>query len=772
MLEKIKSLLTREDLLGGHFGIEREGLRCEISGKLALTPHPEVFGEKLRNPYITTDFSESQLELITPAMDTLEETYDFLSGLYDIAVMEIGDEYIWPQSMPCIIPEDKKIPIARFCKCPPGVDAESYRQKLMLKYGGKKQLVSGIHYNFSFKESLIQKLHTAYAPQLDTKSFKNSLYLKVTRNYLRYRWLIIYLLGSTSTMHETYVEACGKQLKKISSDSFSSDGALSYRNGDCGYQNKTAIFPNYDSVGEHIASLERFIKEGTIESHKELYSQIRLKAKDNGNLLESLQKDGICYLEYRSIDINPFDRAGISLNDLYFMQLFNLYLLFKEESDYTLWQEEALENQKAIATHGQKELQLKKDGNLVLKENWGMEMLQEMRKLNDTLGLDKQDVIEIMEKRLKDYQLTYAYQLVEAVKREGYVAACLNLAKQYKDEAYKARFIFKGYEDMELSTQILLKEAVKRGITIELLDRADNFVALKKYGETEYVKQATKTTKDNYISVLLMENKVVTKKILKDKGINVPMGGEWYQLEDALCHLSDLKNKPIVIKPKSTNFGKGISIFPEGTKEEDLESAFKEAFKHDNTVLIEEFIKGKEYRFLVIGEEVVGILHRVPANVVGDGVHTIKDLVSLKNQDPLRGQGYRRPLEKIHLDETARLFLKAQGLDFESIPEEGRCIYLRENSNISTGGDSIDYTDLICDHFKQLAVEASHAVGAKICGVDMMIENVADSKSSYAVIELNFNPAIHIHSYPYKGKERNIAHKILKLLGFLEKRPC
>lgn len=772
MLEKIKSLLTREDLLGGHFGIEREGLRCEISGKLALTPHPEVFGEKLRNPYITTDFSESQLELITPAMDTLEQTYDFLSGLYDIAVMEIGDEYIWPQSMPCIIPEDKKIPIARFCKCPPGVDAESYRQKLMLKYGGKKQLVSGIHYNFSFKESLIQKLHTAYAPQLDTKSFKNSLYLKVTRNYLRYRWLIIYLLGSTSTMHETYVEACGKQLKKISSDSFSSDGALSYRNGDCGYQNKTAIFPNYDSVGEHIASLERFIKEGTIESHKELYSQIRLKAKDNGNLLESLQKDGICYLEYRSIDINPFDRAGISLNDLYFMQLFNLYLLFKEESDYTLWQEEALENQKAIATHGQKELQLKKDGNLVLKEDWGMEMLQEMRKLNDTLGLDKQDVIEIMEKRLKDYQLTYAYQLVEAVKREGYVAACLNLAKQYKDEAYKARFIFKGYEDMELSTQILLKEAVKRGITIELLDRADNFVALKKYGETEYVKQATKTTKDNYISVLLMENKVVTKKILKDKGINVPMGGEWYQLEDALCHLSDLKNKPIVIKPKSTNFGKGISIFPEGTKEEDLESAFKEAFKHDNTVLVEEFIKGKEYRFLVIGEEVVGILHRVPANVVGDGVHTIKELVSLKNQDPLRGKGYRRPLEKIHLDETARLFLKAQGFDFESIPEEGRCIYLRENSNISTGGDSIDYTDLICDHFKQLAVEASHAVGAKICGVDMMIENVADSKSSYAVIELNFNPAIHIHSYPYKGKERNIAHKILKLLGFLDKRPC
>lgn len=772
MLEKIKELLTKEDLLGGHFGIEREGLRCESTGRLALTPHPEVFGEKLRNPYITTDFSESQLELITPAMDTLEETYNFLSGLYDVAVMEIGDEYIWPQSMPCIIPEDQKIPIARFCKCPPGVDAEKYRQKLMLKYGGKKQLVSGIHFNFSFKESLIQKLHNTYAPELTMKEFQDRLYLKVTRNYLRYRWLIIYLLGSTSTMHETYVKEDIKSFKKISSDSFSSEGVLSYRNGDYGYQNKTAIFPNYESVAGHVASLERFIQEGTLESYKELYSQIRLKAKDNGNLLESLQKDGICYLEYRSIDINPFDRAGISLNDLHFMQLFNLYLLFKEESDYPFWQEEALENQKMIAAHGQKQIQLKRDGDLILKEEWGMEMLQEISSLNEALGLHEEEVLQVMEERLQNYQLTYAYQLVEAVKREGYVEACLNLAKQYKAEAYASRFGFKPYEDMELSTQILLKEAVKRGITIEILDRAENFIALKKYGQTEYVKQATKTTKDNYISVLLMENKVLTKKVLKANGINVPTGEEWHRLEDALDHLLNLKNKSFVIKPKSTNFGQGIRIFREGAKEEDLNQALKEAFQYDHTVLVEEFIRGKEYRFLVIGDEVVGVLHREPAHVVGDGVHTIKELVKLKNQNLLRGEGYRKPLEKIHLDETAYLFLKAQELNLEMIPEQGRWIYLRENSNISTGGDSIDYTDSMNERFKQLAVEAAHAVGAQICGVDMIIENEADSKSPYAVIELNFNPAIHIHSYPHKGKERDIASKILKLLGFLEKRPC
>ena len=772
MLNDIKQLLTKEELLGGHFGIEREGLRCTPSGHLALTPHPEAFGEKLSNPYITTDFSESQLELITPAFENLEETYDFLSALYDIAVMEIGDEYIWPQSMPCIIPEDKKIPVARFCKCPPGVNAQAYREKLMLKYGGKKQLLSGIHYNFSFNEALIEKLYKKDQSQVDYKTFKDQIYLKVTRNYLRYRWLIIYLLGGTSTVHETYVEGCVKSLDKISEDSFSNEGALSYRNGDCGYRNKTELFPNYDSVEGHINSLKEFVKEGTIESHKELYSQIRIKARDNGNLFESLEQEGIFYLEYRSIDMNPFDKAGISLEDLYFLQVFNLFLLLKEESDYENWQEEALENQKAIAMYGQKDLSLKKDGKAISKVQWGLEILEEVCEINEVLELGKGEILEKMMEKVKDYHLTYAYRLIEAVKEEGYIEAYLNLAKAYKEEAYTNRFKLQGYEDLELSTQLLIKEAMKRGITVDVLDRVDNFISLKQYGKTEYVKQATKTSKDSYISALMMENKVVTKKMLQKQGIRVPQGSEFSSLEEALKKVENFKDKPIVIKPKSTNFGTGISIFKDDASQEDIKTALEVAFKYDDTVLVEEFIKGKEYRFLVIGEEVVGILHRVPANIVGDGIHTVRELVALKNEDPLRGKGYHTPLEKIELDESAGLFLKGQQLDFSSIVEEGHLVYLRENSNISTGGDSIDYTDLIGERFKQIAVKSAKAVNAQVCGVDMMIEDVQDEKSAYGIIELNFNPAIHIHSYPYKGAERNIAERLLKLLGFLEKRPC
>lgn len=327
-------------------------------------------------------------------------------------------------------------------------------------------------------------------------------------------------------------------------------------------------------------------------------------------------------------------------------------------------------------------------------------------------------------------------------------------------------FQLPGYEDLELSTQILIKEAKKRQIEVEILDRKENFIALRKGKKVEYIKQATKTSKDTYISVLIMENKSVTKKVLQEKGIRVPQGEELHSMDEVKPILKNWIQKPMVVKPKSTNFGIGINIFKEGAKKEDILRACKIAFEYQDTILIEEFIPGKEYRFLVIGDQVCGILHRVPANVIGDGKSTIRKLVEIKNQDPLRGYHYVTPLEKINLDENAALFLKQQEKTFDSIPQKGEIVYLRENSNISTGGDSIDYTDIIPDKFKNIAVQACKAVGSCICGVDMMIENAQDANSNYGIIELNFNPAIHIHCYPYKGKRRNIAGEILKLLGF------
>jgi glutamate--cysteine ligase len=321
---------------------------------------------------------------------------------------------------------------------------------------------------------------------------------------------------------------------------------------------------------------------------------------------------------------------------------------------------------------------------------------------------------------------------------------------------------------MELSTQLLLREAVKRGVSFEILDRKENFVRLQKGENIQYVKQATKTSLDNYASILAMENKLVTKKILEENNIRVPKGREYTSAEIAKADFLIYRGKAVVVKPNQTNFGLGITILKENTDEETYQRAVDIAFEYDTTILIEEFIAGKEFRIFVIGDEVVGILHRVPANVTGDGAKTIRELVELKNHDPLRGKGYRTPLEKIRLEEAEAIFLKQQGKDFETIPATGEVVYLRENSNISTGGDSIDYTDDIPDSYKQIAVQAAKALNVVITGLDMIIPDVSTeaTEDNYAIIELNFNPAIHIHCHPFKGKNRKLNEKLMDALGY------
>lgn len=299
------------------------------------------------------------------------------------------------------------------------------------------------------------------------------------------------------------------------------------------------------------------------------------------------------------------------------------------------------------------------------------------------------------------------------------------------------------YTKLELSTQILINEALDRKIQVDILDMEDNFIRLKKGDKVEYVKQATKTSLDNYIAPLIMENKEVTKIVLKENGINVPEGVTLKEASEAKEKFSLFYGKDTVVKPKSTNFGKGVIILKQLRSIEDFENAVNQAFEYDNSVMVEEFIAGKEYRFLVIGDETIAVLHRVPANVIGDGVHSIKELVDEKNKDPRRGQGYVKPLEKIVLGTIEKEYLSFSNRDFDYVPDKNEIVYLRENSNVSTGGDSIDFTDEILEGYKKIAVRAANAVGAKICGADIIINDINEEPNAknHSIIELNFNPA-------------------------------
>ena len=325
-----------------------------------------------------------------------------------------------------------------------------------------------------------------------------------------------------------------------------------------------------------------------------------------------------------------------------------------------------------------------------------------------------------------------------------------------------------GYNDMELSTQIVIKEALERGLEVTIMDREENFIKISDGKKVEYIKQATKSSLDSYVTALIMENKVVSKTILKENGIRVPLGENFNSASLAKESYDKFRDKDIVIKPKSTNFGIGITILKKPLIKDDFERAVDFSFKYDTTTIIEEFVEGREFRFLVMDDEVMGILHRVAANVCGDGKLTIEELVEEKNRDSLRGENYNRPLQKIVFGEAEIEVLKEQGLDKSDILKMDETIYLRNNSNISNGGDSIDFTDDILDEYKEIAIKSSRAVNARICGVDMLIGDITKEAKdeNYAIIEVNFNPALHIHRYPYKGESRYVEKKLLDILGF------
>ncbi|PCS11754.1 glutathione synthetase [Lactococcus raffinolactis] len=259
-----------------------------------------------------------------------------------------------------------------------------------------------------------------------------------------------------------------------------------------------------------------------------------------------------------------------------------------------------------------------------------------------------------------------------------------------------------------------------------------------------------------------MENKIVTKEILNAAGIQVPSGYEFHDIRDALAHFDQLPSA-FVVKPKSTNYGIGISIFKETATQADYEQAVKIAFENDDAIIVETYAHGTEYRFYVQNEEVLAVLERFPANVFGDGIHSIKQLVAIKNTDIRRGEHHRTPLEKIKLGDVEQLTLSLQGFNENSIPKAQERVFLRENSNVSTGGDSIDRTDQVSDYYKAVAVKVAHALDVTITGVDIIIAD-ASQEGPYFVIEANQNPMMQMHLFPAFGQSRRVTESLIRLL--------
>ncbi|WP_035053510.1 bifunctional glutamate--cysteine ligase GshA/glutathione synthetase GshB [Carnobacterium pleistocenium] len=746
--QMIKETNTNAAFYQAVFGIEKEGLRVKSNGQLALTDHPHEFGNRNFHPYIQTDFSESQLELISPPLASVQGSYNWLAALHDVALQTIPlDESIWPMSMPMVLPDESIIPIAKL----DNQKDVKYRETLTHKYGKKKQMISGLHYNFELDEQLISRLFESQTDYPDKNVFKSMLYLKLTKNFLRYRWLLTYLLGASPIVDDSF----------FTDQEIPKNYVRSIRSSHYGYVNRPDVSVSFNSIEEYVHSLKNMVEKGLLSEEKEFYSAVRFRGTDKA---EKLLTQGISYLELRGFDLNPFDPFGMSKRTIEFIHLFCLYMIWMDETatvDEIKLGEEM--SQLTAMEHPEQKSGFQAEGLRLLNEM--EEMLQSTNGPKEAFHF-----IQEAKKQIGDPKLTIAARMIKAIEEKGsYIEFGLALAKQYKEEAVKRPYNLRGFEKLEMSTQLLIMDAMQKGIQVEVLDEQDQFLKLTIGKHIEFVKNGNMTAKDTYIAPLIMENKTVTKKILASAGFHVPAGEEYTTLEEGKEAFWRYQQKQIVVKPKSTNYGIGISIFKQLPTKEDYEQAIEIAFKEDTAILVEEYISGTEYRFFVLDGKVPAILLRIPANVVGDGKRTIKELVDKKNEDPLRGElKHHSPLERIELGEIEQLMLKGQSYTIESIPKKDTIVYLRENSNISTGGDSIDVTDEIDESYKQAAIDMSEIIGAKVSGIDLIIPDPTLSSTKehrgYTVLEANFNPAMHMHAFVYKGKGRRLTMGILKML--------
>ena len=738
-----QKLEATSPILQANFGIERESLRVNRQGKLAHTPHPSCLGARSFHPYIQTDFCEFQMELITPVAKSTTEARRFLGAITDVAGRSISkDELLWPLSMPPRI-NAQEIQVAQL----ENEFERHYRNYLAEKYGTKLQAISGIHYNMELGKDLVEDLFQE-SDQTDMIAFKNALYLKLAQNYLRYRWVITYLFGAAPTAEQGFF------------DQEVPEPVRSFRNSDHGYVNKEEIQVSFASLEDYVSAIERYIEQGDLIAEKEFYSAVRFRGqKVNRSFLDK----GITYLEFRNFDLNPFERIGISqdtMDTVHLLLLAFLWLDAPENVDQALTQGHAL-NEKIALSHPLEPLPSEAETQNITA---ALDQLVQHFGLGDY----HQGLVKQVKDAFADPSQTLAAQLLPHIKDKSLADFALDKALAYHDYDWTAHYALKGYEEMELSTQMLLFDAIQKGIHFEILDEQDQFLKLWHKDHVEYVKNGNMTSKDNYVVPLAMANKTVTKKILADAGFPVPAGDEFTSLEQGLAYYPLIKGKQIVVKPKSTNFGLGISIFQEPTSLDNYQKALEIAFAEDTAVLVEEFIPGTEYRFFILDGRCEAVLLRVAANVVGDGKHTIRELVAQKNANPLRGRDHRSPLEIIELGDIEQLMLTQQGYAPDDILPEGKKVNLRRNSNISTGGDSIDVTETMDSSYQELAAAMATSMGAWACGVDLIIPDktqpASKEKPHCTCIELNFNPSMYMHTYCAEGPGQAITPKILDKL--------
>ena len=376
-----------QGLRGIRRGVEKESLRCDIRGVLAQTPHPLDLGSPLTHPHITTDFSESQIELITGVHTDVEACIKELRQVQKCTLSAMGEELLWVSSMPCELPDDDSIALGQYGSSNVGQAKTVYRSGLGYRYGRRMQTISGIHYNWSM-------------PGVSSKA-----YFGLIRNFRRHAFLLLYLFGASPAVCESFVAGRSHSLKSLHPGTMGLPYATSLRMGRLGYQSdaQSALAVSYNSLEGYAASLHqaltlpyapyealgvrtpdghfRQLTSSLLQIENEFYGTIRPKRVifQGERPLHALRERGVEYVEVRLMDLDPFEPVGINAQTLRFLDVFLLHCLSQPSPEDSPQEIASMSsNQQCVAERGREPgLQLQRGDSLVGLRDWGLDLVRE-----------------------------------------------------------------------------------------------------------------------------------------------------------------------------------------------------------------------------------------------------------------------------------------------------------------------------------------------------------------------------------------------------------
>jgi glutamate--cysteine ligase len=490
-------------LRGGLKGVERESLRVLPSGELSHAPHPESLGRPLTNEHITTDFSESLIELVTPAFGESWALLQYLCDIHQFVYRHLGEELLWATSMPCGFKADDDIPLAQFGRSNIGRIKNIYRHGLGVRYGRIMQAIAGVHFNYSFPAKLWTVLQDVNQSRQGGQGFQSEQYFGVLRNYRRYGWLVLYLFGTSPAVSKSFFAGRENTLPELDRDTVYEPYGTSLRMSDIGYRNKSQAdlvvsvnslseyvrdlsgaistpFEAYQKIGVKVDGEYQQLNANILQIENEYYSYIRPKriARSGERPTKALARAGVEYVEVRALDVSAFDPVGVNQNKLRFLEAFLALCLLKESDGIDPTEQAALDaNHLTVARRGREPgLMLKRRGRDIPMLEWARELLEDMQGLCEELDHGENNrpytaALEQQRAKIDDVSRTPSARLLTEMQQTGetFAELALRMSKLHKDyflglyppnERRLAEFASEAADSLEAQAEIESKDRV------------------------------------------------------------------------------------------------------------------------------------------------------------------------------------------------------------------------------------------------------------------------------------------------------------------------